>query len=106
MTCANAHDYRLSGNVPTRVDTGQPTPCFTRIPATPNIYDIIWNYEEGVLWFFSNLKSANEELETLFTRSFKLSLIRMFPYTAGLNAGLSGPDKDCLDQLKPTLFME
>jgi DNA recombination-dependent growth factor C len=78
----------------------------TRIPATPNVYDIVWNYEEGWLWFFSNLKSANEELETLFTRSFKLSLIRMFPYTAGLNAGLSGPDKDCLDQLKPTLFME
>ncbi len=78
----------------------------TRIPATPNIYDLVWNYEAGWLWFFSNLKSANEELETLFTRSFKLSLIRMLPYTAGLNAGLSGPDKDYLDQLKPTLFME
>ena len=78
----------------------------TRIPATPNIYDILWNYEEGVLWFFSNLKSANEALETLFTRSFKLSLVRMFPYTAGLAAGLSGPDKDCLNQLKPTPFME
>lgn len=78
----------------------------TRIPATPNIYDLVWNYEAGWLLFFSNLKSANEELETLFTRSFKLSLIRMFPYTAGLNAGLSGPDKDCLDQLKLTLFME
>jgi len=78
----------------------------TRIPATPNVYDIVWKYEEGQLWFFSNLKAANEELETLFTRSFKLSLIRVFPYTAGLDAGLKGPEKDCLDQLKPTLFMD
>lgn len=78
----------------------------TRIPATPNVYDILWKYEEGLLWFFSNLKSANEALETLFTHSLKLRLIRLFPYTAGLHAGLSGPDKDCLDQLKPTLFME
>ena len=78
----------------------------TRIPATPNIYDIIWKYEEGMLWFFTNLKAANEELETLFSRSFKLSLIRLFPYTAGLEAGLSGPEKDRLNQLKPTNFMD
>jgi len=36
----------------------------TRIPATPSVYDLIWEYEAGYLWFFSNLKSANEELET------------------------------------------
>ena len=52
-----------------------------RIPSTPNIYDLIWNLEEGWLWFFSNMKNANEELETLFIKSFKLSLIRLFPYT-------------------------
>jgi DNA recombination-dependent growth factor C len=78
----------------------------TRIPATPNVYDILWKYEEGLLWFFSNLKAANEALETLFTRSFKLRLIRLFPYTAGLHAGLDGPERDGLDQLKPTLFVE
>jgi len=78
----------------------------TRIPATPNVYDILWKYEEGRLWFFTNLKAANEALETLFTRSFKLRLIRLFPYTAGLDAGLNGPEKDALDQLKPTLFVE
>ena len=77
-----------------------------RIPATPNVYDLVWRYEDGLLWFFSNLKAANEELETLFSRSFKLSLVRLFPYTAGLDAGLSGPEKDALDQLKPTLFVE
>lgn len=78
-----------------------------RIPATPNIYDLTWDYETGRLWFYTNLKSANEALETLFTRSFKLSLIRLFPYTAAEhNPDLTGPEKDNLNQLKPTLFLE
>lgn len=79
----------------------------TRIPATPNVYDLAWDYEAGRLWFFSNLKSANEALETLFTQSFKLSLIRLFPYTAAeYGMDLSAPEKDNLSQLKPTLFVE
>ena len=78
-----------------------------RIPATPNIYDLIWNYEANTLWFFSNLKGANEELETLFTRSFKLKLIRLFPYTmAALTSPLSNVEKDALSQLTPTRFTE
>lgn len=78
-----------------------------RIPATPNIYDLIWNYEDDSLWFFSNLKAANEELETLFSKSFKLRLIRLFPYTiADLIAGLSNRDRDVLNNLSPTKFME
>jgi hypothetical protein len=76
-----------------------------RIPATPNIYDIIWNYEAGKLWFFSNLKGANEELETLFGRSFKLKLIRLFPYSmAVLTSRLSDPEKDVITTLPATQF--
>lgn len=78
-----------------------------RIPATPNIYDVIWNYEEGLLWFFTNLKAANEELETLFTRSFKLSLIRLFPFTyCEYLCGLSETDRDTVSKLQPTQWME
>ena len=78
-----------------------------RIPATPNIYDLIWNYESNTLWFLSNLKGANEELETLFTRSFKLKLIRLFPYTmAALTSPLSDMEKDAVSQLTPTRFTE
>ncbi len=78
-----------------------------RIPATPNVYDLAWDYEAGRLWFFSNLKSANEALETLFNQSFNLSLIRLFPYTAAeLGRDLSAPERDNLNQLKPTLFVE
>ena len=76
-----------------------------RIPATPNVYDIVWNYEAGTLWFYSNLKSANEELETLFSKTFKLTLIRLFPYTmANLLADLTEPQKDRLAKLSPTAF--
>jgi len=78
-----------------------------RIPATPNIYDLVWDYEAERLCFFSNLKGANEELETLFTRSFKLKLIRLFPYTmASLASSLSAVEKDAINHFTPTRFTE
>ena len=78
-----------------------------RIPATPNVYDLIWNYEEFSLWFCSTLKSANEELETLFFKSFQLPLIRLFPYTAAdLVMGLSDTQRDILVKLSATDFTE
>ncbi|MBW1983790.1 MAG: recombination-associated protein RdgC, partial [Deltaproteobacteria bacterium] len=76
-----------------------------RVPSTPNVYDLIWNLEEGWLWFFSSMKNANEELETLFKKSFKLPLIRLFPYTmAHLTASLSDSERDVLNQLSFTHF--
>ncbi len=78
---------------------------YLRVPATPNIYDLVWNYEQKTLWFFTNLKAANEELETLFSKTFKISLIRMFPYTAAeLVCGLSAIEKDNMAKLSPTRF--
>jgi recombination associated protein RdgC len=76
-----------------------------RIPATPNVYDVLWNYEKSSLWFFSTQKSANEAFEILFTKSFKLNLVRRFPYTAALEC-LSDTDKDMLSKLTPSHFME
>ena len=74
-----------------------------RVPATPNVYDLVWNIEDKVLWFFSTLKSANEELESMFARSFQLTLIRLFPFTmADLTAGLSDAERDALTKLTPS----
>lgn len=79
----------------------------TRIPATPSSYDLIWNHEQQHLLFFSNAKGANEELETLFTRSFNLKLIRLFPYSmAFFSPDLTDPEKDVIAQIHPTSFME
>lgn len=73
-----------------------------RIPATPNIYELVWDYEAGNLVFFTSLKTANETLQTLFIRSFKLNLIRLFPYTmADLKSNLKPDQKDLLNSIKP-----
>ena len=78
-----------------------------RIPATPSVYDIVWRYEDGELWFFSNQKAANETLETHFKKSFKLNLYRLFPYTAAFMASdLSDKQKDSLSTLSPSRFAE
>ena len=76
-----------------------------KIPATPRVYDLVWNAENRTLCFYTNLKAANEELETLFAASFNLSLVRMFPYTsAEQSAGLSDSQKDRLNRLVPVDF--
>ena len=78
-----------------------------RIPATPRVFDLVWQYEQGRLWFFTNVKSTNEELETLFLKSFSLRLIRLFPYTiAALESGLSESEIDLVTKLQPTQFYQ
>lgn len=80
---------------------------YLRIPATPNIYDIVWNFERSVLWFFSNNKSANEELEILFQKSFKYRLIKIFPFfKADSLLGLQETERDKLSFLSPSIFAE
>jgi DNA recombination-dependent growth factor C len=76
-----------------------------RIPATPNVFDVLWNYEKSILWFFSTQKSANELFEIFFTKTFKLNLIRRFPYTAAQEF-LSDIEMDILNKLIPSRFME
>jgi hypothetical protein len=71
-----------------------------KMPSTPNVYDVAWQYEMGQLWFFSNLKSANEALETLFIKSFGVSLVRSIPYTmAVMDPRMSAQEKDLLHKL-------
>lgn len=76
-----------------------------RIPATPSVYELLWNTENGLLTFLSNQKAANEELETLFAKSFNLRLIRLFPYTmAEFNTNLTHDQRDALSTLTVTTF--
>jgi DNA recombination-dependent growth factor C len=78
-----------------------------KMPSSPTVYDLVWDHERSSLLFFSGLKFANEELETLFHKSFNLNLIRFFPYTAAdLSAGLSVEQKNRLQQLSPTTFVD
>jgi len=78
-----------------------------RIPAVPNVYHLLWHMEEEFLWFMTTQKSANEELETLFSASFNLTLMRIFPYTAAIfKAGLTEAQQEALSTLSPTRFAE
>ncbi len=71
-----------------------------KMPSTPSVYDVVWQYEKHNLWFFSNLKGANEELETLFIKSFGLSLTRCIPYTmAALDHKMTSEQLDALSRL-------
>ncbi|GAB6096305.1 hypothetical protein JCM14469_25580 [Desulfatiferula olefinivorans] len=78
-----------------------------RIPSVPNVYDVIWDYDNSLLWFFSTQKAACEELESLFLKSFNIGLIKLFPYTAAdFTLGLTPAEKDLLLNLQPTSFTE
>jgi len=80
---------------------------FLKVPATPHIYDVVWNYEDASLWFFTNLKAANEEFETLFSKSFRLSVIRIFPYTAAeMSSDLTNSQHDELQIISATPFVK
>jgi DNA recombination-dependent growth factor C len=93
----------LSGNEKKTIKEHVVKTLGRRIPAIPNVYDLVWDYQKSSLWFFSNLKSANELLETLFIKSFGLALIRLFPYTtAHLVSGLSDEEQDLLLKLAPS----
>jgi hypothetical protein len=71
-----------------------------KMPSTPSVYDVVWQYEKKRLWFFSNLKGANEELETLFIKSFGLSLMRSIPYTmAAFDNEMNSEQLDALSRL-------
>jgi len=91
----------LSGNEKKSIKDHVVNTLVHRIPAAPNVYDVVWEYDTASLWFFSNLKAANEALETLFIKSFNLHLIRLFPYTmSDRMAGLSHQERDVLRKLE------
>lgn len=77
-----------------------------RIPATPNVYDAVWSHEQESVWLFTHLKTTCEAFETLFLKTFNLSLIRLFPFTmADLVCGLEAVQRDALSRLTPTRFV-
>ena len=77
-----------------------------KILPTPNVYDIVWEYEKNKLYFFTTKLSANEDLESFFGKTFNLNLIRIFPYTSiFLNPELSSSIKDNLLKSEPTNFL-
>lgn len=76
-----------------------------QMPSIPNMYDVLWMPEDSSLLFFTTQKAANEELETLFKTSFKLKLIRLFPFTMAVgDKGFSDQDRDKIATLVPVKY--
>lgn len=99
--CSETNRKYLSANEKKEIREHVTLGLSMRIPAVPDIYELVWQHESQNLYFFSNLKSANEDLEHLFSHSFRLKLIRMFPYTyTTLSAGLNSHEMDAFDNLK------
>jgi DNA recombination-dependent growth factor C len=95
----------LSKNEKTDIRDAVVEKLMRRMPSIPSVYDVLWIPEERSLLFFATQKAANEELETLFTRSFKRKLIRLFPFTmAETHTGFSSLDRDKTAALAPVRF--
>ncbi len=76
-----------------------------KIPAIPNLYDVLWNYEEENLYLYTTQKAANEFFETIFLKSFQLKPIRLFPYTiVETKSHFSNPQKDRFQTLVPLKY--
>ena len=76
-----------------------------KIPAIPNIYDVLWNYEESSLYLYTTQKAANEFFETIFLKSFSLKPVRLFPYTiVDKKSGFSNQQKDRVLSLAPVKY--
>ena len=76
-----------------------------KIPAIPNVYDVLWNYEEKNLYLYTTQKAANEFFETIFLKTFNLKPIRLFPYTiVETKSKFSNPLKDRIQTLVPLKY--
>lgn len=76
-----------------------------KIPAVPSIYDVLWNYEDNLVYLYSTQKAANELFETLFLKSFGVKAIRLFPYTIiQTQSNFSTTKKEQAGMLSPVKF--
>jgi hypothetical protein len=76
-----------------------------RTPASPNVFDVVWHYEAHSVWLMTTQKAANEALESLFFKSFKIPLIRLFPYTQVTLVGdMDDSQKDRFADMTPAKF--
>jgi recombination associated protein RdgC len=64
-----------------------------KMPAIPDIFDILWRYEDQNLFLFTTRKAVTEFFESFFFKSFSLKPIRLFPYTLMEHTSGFTPDK-------------
>lgn len=70
--------------------------------------EVVWNWPEGIVRFFSTNKGLNEEFMELFEESFTLTLIPEYAYTLAQDPdlGLSKKELKQLDLIDATPFVD
>ena len=70
--------------------------------------EMVWNWESGMVRFFSTNKSLNEEFMELFEESFGLMLIPEYAYTLAQDPALNLSQEQLrtLDVIEPTPFVD
>lgn len=56
-----------------------------KMPLSPEIHDVLVDLNEGTVSIFTGSQSVCDEFETLFSKSFRTRLIRLFPFTMAVH---------------------
>lgn len=76
-------------------------------PFVPTTYDLFWDYEAATVYLLSNNKAVCEKLEDMFSKSFGLRLVHLFPFTiADLTFDLIESQRKNLHSQQATNFTE
>lgn len=67
----------------------------------PNIFDFVWNVDDGVIFFYTSNKQAIEILEEMFHECFGVRAVAMFPFI--MAEQVVGIDR--VVALKPSTFL-
>lgn len=75
------------------------------IPRT-NTYDMIWNLDTSLLLFASTNSKLGDEFAEVFSRTFGMTLVPVFPYSlAGRHLEKQGTNPEVLDALRASDFV-
>jgi recombination associated protein RdgC len=101
---ASGRDF-ISKNEKTEIKETVIDVLMHKMPAIPNVYDVLWDYEASDLFLLTTQKAANEFFETIFFKSFNLKPVRLFPYTlVETKSAFSPAQKDAIMTLTPLHF--
>lgn len=78
------------------------TELIRKAKPAPSVFEILWNLDQETVFFFSTNARAQALLEDFFQQSFGLQLVRMVPFTIGLN--LLRSDAALLEAATATAF--
>ncbi len=65
------------------------------------VFDLIWNTSDGIVYFGTHGVRARERMEDLFKKSFGLTLAPAIPYIKAQQILIDEADKKRLEELKP-----